>query len=57
MPGRSSTATSGARSAAAAAPGFRHYLGMRHALKSIWREEGPRGLYRGLGATLMQVGA
>lgn len=33
----------------------RYYTGIRHALSTIVREEGARGLYRGLGATLAQV--
>eukprot|EP00884_Botryococcus_braunii_P010651 jgi/Botrbrau1/19588/Bobra.0035s0070.2 len=33
----------------------RYYLGINHALRTIVQEEGPRGLYRGLGATLCQV--
>ena len=32
-----------------------YYRGITHALSSIVKEEGFRGLYRGLGATLMQV--
>lgn len=31
------------------------YTGMRHALRSIYTEEGAMGLYRGLGATLIGV--
>jgi hypothetical protein len=33
----------------------RYYKGINHALRTIVRDEGLRGLYRGLGATLMQV--
>lgn len=33
----------------------RYYLGINHALQTIVQEEGLRGLYRGLGATLCQV--
>jgi hypothetical protein len=41
-------------------PGLRpgptqHYRGITHAFRSILRHEGVPGLYRGLGATLMQV--
>ena len=31
------------------------YLGVQHCLSSIYAAEGPRGLYRGLGATLVGV--
>lgn len=34
----------------------RYYRGIGHALATIVRESGPFGLYRGLSATLMQVG-
>lgn len=33
-----------------------YYRGIAHAVSTIVREEGIRGLYRGLGATLLQVG-
>ncbi len=32
-----------------------YYTGIVHALRTIVRDEGARGLYRGLGATLLQV--
>lgn len=34
----------------------RHYTGIGQAMRMIVAEEGARGLYRGLGATLVQVG-
>jgi solute carrier family 25 phosphate transporter 23/24/25/41 len=43
------------RTRLAAQAGARYYDGIAHALASIAREEGARGLYRGLGATLAQV--
>ncbi|KAL2652920.1 hypothetical protein R1flu_021048 [Riccia fluitans] len=33
-----------------------YYTGISHALKTIYTEEGPRGLYKGLGTTLLGVG-
>ena len=32
-----------------------YYTGIVHAMRTIVRDEGARGLYRGLGATLLQV--
>ncbi|KAI5064090.1 hypothetical protein GOP47_0020760 [Adiantum capillus-veneris] len=34
----------------------KYYKGIAHALHTITRDEGPRGLYKGLGATLLGVG-
>ena len=34
-----------------------YYTGISHALRTIVQDEGLGGLYRGLSATLMQVGA
>ncbi|KAK1271837.1 Mitochondrial adenine nucleotide transporter ADNT1 [Acorus gramineus] len=33
-----------------------YYRGISHTLHTIWRDEGIRGLYKGLGATLLGVG-
>ena len=44
------------RTRLAAQTSRRYYHGIAHALRSIVAEEGAVGLYRGLGATLMQVG-
>jgi hypothetical protein len=41
----------------AAQTGARYYHGIAHALRTIVREEGARGLYSGLGATLLQARA
>ena len=43
------------RTRLAAQTGARYYHGIAHALATIVREEGARGLYRGLGATLLQA--
>lgn len=44
------------RTLLAAQTAKKYYRGIGHALASIVREHGPLGLYRGLGATLLQVG-
>lgn len=43
------------RTRLAAQTGARYYHGIAHALHTIVREEGARGLYSGLGATLLQA--
>ena len=43
------------RTRLAAQTGTRYYHGIAHALATIVREEGARGLYSGLGATLLQA--
>ena len=43
------------RTRLAAQTGARYYQGIAHALHTILREEGARGLYSGLGATLLQA--
>lgn len=44
------------RTRLAAQTGQRYYRGVVHALRTIVADEGAVGLYRGLGATLLQVG-